>query len=965
MRFPVRSLTFALLAVAVSAQVRVDPELRARATAGEPLRVFLLLRDQPQRAILAKGASMREAAAEIDGAIGAQQEAVARRMAALGAREIQRYRGVNLVAALVPAESLEALAGVTELAEIAAVGEGQGALATSVPAFGAPAFWNAGFTGAGQSVAVMDTGLKASHPAFEGIRVTGRVFHNTARNSPCYVDDPTGFNDLNGHGTRVAGMVAGRGGFPDQGVAKGLDALYIAKVLFQCNDASFPSGRYLDSDVVAGIDWIAMETPARIVNFSAGSSAQVEDAFLSRLFDQYAENFGMNIVVSAGNTGPGASTVQSPSSAYNTISVANLDHRRTVDRADDVIASSSSRGPTRGGRFKPDIAAPGTNITAPSILFDIGNPFVAGSGTSFAAPHIAGALALFRQAGVIRPLAAKALLLATADGERWRADSGWGSANLARAGSAVEGTVAASASRFYRGVGTGAFRAMLASYRRTDPATNAILPGPGLSVYDLASGALIGASSDAIQNVQEVTGTAPAYALRVGAGAVEHTFGLAVSNGALLAAGGPRLAMECTAPPAVSPAAQIAVDCRARNTGDLRAFGVVARAGQNSETIGVLEGGGFVARRWTFPPAGAQTEIPVALTSLSYDQLFAATGSLAVRVDATLSPSAIRAVAGANQRGPAGTTLAQAVVVEVLSAGGQPSPGIEVRFETANSSANPAVALTDSQGRASTIVTLGATPGAAAVTASATIAGVRASVPFAATVTQGRPRVLRLANGASFQDPIAPGSIVSAGGTELAPATALAAVVPLPTELAGATMTVNGRRAPLFFVSPSQINAQIPVETAPGPAAIVVTTAGGASAEFTFNIAPAGPGIFVFDSTRAVAQNEDHTLNTVDSPAFTGSVITVYMTGQGALDNPVETGAATPFGLLSRATLEASAAIGGKAAEILFLGMTPGLVGVLQANLRVPDLVAGHYPVEITIGGVTSNAPVVTVFALR
>ena len=79
------------------------------------------------------------------------------------------------------------------------------------------------------------------------------------------------------------------------------------------------------------------------------------------------------------------------------------------------------------------------------------------------------------------------------------------------------------------------------------------------------------------------------------------------------------------------------------------------------------------------------------------------------------------------------------------------------------------------------------------------------------------------------------------------------------------------------------------------------------------------------------------------------------------LFNPVPTGAVAPASPLARATMASSATIGGQNAEILFLGATPGLVGVGQANLRVPTLPPGTYPLVITIGGVRSNAPLATV----
>jgi uncharacterized protein (TIGR03437 family) len=110
-----------------------------------------------------------------------------------------------------------------------------------------------------------------------------------------------------------------------------------------------------------------------------------------------------------------------------------------------------------------------------------------------------------------------------------------------------------------------------------------------------------------------------------------------------------------------------------------------------------------------------------------------------------------------------------------------------------------------------------------------------------------------------------------------------------------------------------------------------------------------------------VVQNQDFTINTGANPARPGSVIIVYMTGQGAVDNPVATGAPASGNPLSQARLPVTAAIGGRTAEVLFAGLTPGFVGLLQVNLRVPLLSSGDYPVVVTIGGVASNSAVITV----
>jgi uncharacterized protein (TIGR03437 family) len=108
-------------------------------------------------------------------------------------------------------------------------------------------------------------------------------------------------------------------------------------------------------------------------------------------------------------------------------------------------------------------------------------------------------------------------------------------------------------------------------------------------------------------------------------------------------------------------------------------------------------------------------------------------------------------------------------------------------------------------------------------------------------------------------------------------------------------------------------------------------------------------------------QNRDSSLNTPQKPAAVGSVIVAYLTGQGALDNAVVTGAAAPANPLSQAALPVAATLGGKPADVLFAGLTPSFVGLLQVNLKVPELGAGDHPLVITIGGVASNSALVAV----
>lgn len=115
-------------------------------------------------------------------------------------------------------------------------------------------------------------------------------------------------------------------------------------------------------------------------------------------------------------------------------------------------------------------------------------------------------------------------------------------------------------------------------------------------------------------------------------------------------------------------------------------------------------------------------------------------------------------------------------------------------------------------------------------------------------------------------------------------------------------------------------------------------------------------------AAHAAAQNSaDLSLNGPDHPAPVGSVLTVYLTGIGPVDNPVPTGQAPPADPLSRATLPYNITIGGQGVTVNYLGLTPTSIGLAQANVVVPNLPPGDYPIVITIAGVSSNTPLVTI----
>lgn len=219
-----------------------------------------------------------------------------------------------------------------------------------------------------------------------------------------------------------------------------------------------------------------------------------------------------------------------------------------------------------------------------------------------------------------------------------------------------------------------------------------------------------------------------------------------------------------------------------------------------------------------------------------------------------------------------------------------------------------------------------------------------------------------IVNAASFGPGVSPGALISIFGANLAAAVESAGAVPLPTELAKATLTINSVSVPLLYVSGSQVNAQLPSTIAPGKAAGSFSLDGVSSAPFSIDVVLAAPGIFQWSGSRAAAQNQDYTLNTEMNPAEAGSVVIVYLTGIGPVDNPVPDGQGALANPLSRAILPAAAMIGGHAATVEFIGLSPGFVGLAQANIRIPAyLDSGNYPVVISVNGMDSNTATISV----
>lgn len=220
----------------------------------------------------------------------------------------------------------------------------------------------------------------------------------------------------------------------------------------------------------------------------------------------------------------------------------------------------------------------------------------------------------------------------------------------------------------------------------------------------------------------------------------------------------------------------------------------------------------------------------------------------------------------------------------------------------------------------------------------------------------GSPSISGVSNGASFRQSYAPGMVLSVFGSSLAPSTSSAGAVPLPLQMAGVSATINGIAAPLYYVSSSQLNIQIPYEVPANTNAQLIVTNNGVNASKIFAVAAAAPGIFT-DSTGVLVPTNS---------AIPGQVIIMFITGQGAVSPSIATGAAPPSGTsvanLPAPMQGAKVSIGGINAPIQFIGIPPGLVGVTQINLVVPSgLARGVQPVIVTIGTIASVPATLTI----
>jgi len=219
--------------------------------------------------------------------------------------------------------------------------------------------------------------------------------------------------------------------------------------------------------------------------------------------------------------------------------------------------------------------------------------------------------------------------------------------------------------------------------------------------------------------------------------------------------------------------------------------------------------------------------------------------------------------------------------------------------------------------------------------------------PLAAEATS--PAEFALVNAASKSRELAPGAVVTATAEGLG-------------TIGNTLLCMNERPLPLLSFSPSTLAAQLPYGASIGTARVSLYSGNGSIGPLDVPVNNTAPGLFTMEQ-RAIGTNEDGSANGTDNPAPAGSVVTVMMTGQGAVTPELPDGLAAPEDPPVRPVAMLSAALGETQVEVVDSRMVAGRVGILAVLVRVPELEPGDYELKVKIGEVASNPGLIAVGA--
>ncbi len=936
--------------------------------------------------------------------------------------------------------------------------------------------WNAlggvANAGLGIKIAVLDTGIDQTHPAFQDAALTAPAGYPICAGSDCaftsnkvivarsYVKmlatgsstanpaadsrpDDYSPRDHTGHGTAVASVAAGN-------TNTGLVTITgMAPHAFLGNYRIFGSPEVNDTtaaDVIIaaaedaladGMDMISLSLGAPAFSGpldSGGICGQSPGAPCDPLASamEAAVQAGMIVVVAAGNEGqlgtstPGYNTISSPGDAPSVIAVGASTNSHIFPE------SVSVPGTTLGfPAFLGNGTAPAAPVTAPGI--DLAT---LGTGTqacaALPAGSLAGAIALIERgnctflAKLQNAVAAGAVgvIFYMADGSSPISPGGLGgtatpAVMVANAdGSALQKyldanpgqTVTINPEQMEQPV---TLYNQLASFSSQGPATGTAalkpeLVAPGTNIYMAAEtydplGSLYGAGGYTVAN-----GTSFATPIVTGAAAMvkqsHPAWTPAQVKSALVNTASQDVTQDDTGHAVTAQSigagkldAGAAVAATVTSEPATISFGILAALPVSQQIVLTNKGGAAVTLSIGNDNAHAAASINMALSQTSVTLAAGASATLNVTLSGGVpgggsysgavtiqgqnvslrvpylyvTPTGVAAnlipLYGDNYDGTVGETTY--MLFKLVDAYGVPVAANRVLFSASPGARVVAsTALTDSNGIAEAEISLGDSPGTYTVTAAA------AGLQYTFTASARAVPAIALngfvnAGSSNTGTAAAPGSFLSIYGTSLSDFTSSASTARLPMaidyvnvsfDVPSAGISVPGH---LIFVSPSQINVQVPWELAGQTSAQVKVTIDNTYGNVVaLALSDFAPGFYESAPGRATAFDANYNLIGPAAPAVRGQDISLYASGLGPVTNPPASGDPASSTLLSQTTQTPTVTIGGAAAPVLFSGLAPGLTGVYQLNITVPaSIAAGTQPIVVAIGGQSSKASTIAI----
>ena len=320
-----------------------------------------------------------------------------------------------------------------------------------------------------------------------------------------------------------------------------------------------------------------------------------------------------------------------------------------------------------------------------------------------------------------------------------------------------------------------------------------------------------------------------------------------------------------------------------------------------------------------------------------------------IRVAASAQGLRLAVISGDKQIAIPGQPLPQPLVVRVTDENYVPYPGVRISAAASGSgTVTPAEAVSDEHGQAAFQWRPGDGP--------LNELTFRALGVSATATALGRPAIAAggVLNAASWRPELAPGTLASIFGANLAAGLHRAPPYPWPRSVEGVEVRLNGNPAPLLLVSDRQVNFLVPLDAPEGEAELIVKTPLGSSDPVKLRLVRTAPGLFADPSSGLAAaliavEGQQRRWYLAERAAAAGEYLEIYATGLGAVEEP--------GGALRRTRLVPDVFIAGhKIREVLYSGLAPGYLGLYQINLKLPQgLPAGRQALRIEIGGASSN----------